>query len=56
MVVWVIPIDIYRVVERGFDPRWYQSIDYKISICCLIAKNIAFRRKSKDRLSDAESE
>jgi hypothetical protein len=55
MVVRVIQIDIYSAVDREFEPRWYQSIDYKISICCFTDKHVAFRSKSIDRLSDAES-
>jgi hypothetical protein len=35
-------------VDRGFEPRSGQAKEYKIGICCLSAKNAAFRRKSKD--------
>ena len=39
------------VVERGFEPQSGQTKDYKIGICCYSAKNVALRRKSKDRLT-----
>ena len=28
-------------VERGFEPRWDQTKDYYIGICCLSAKHAA---------------
>jgi hypothetical protein len=37
-------------VDRGFEPRWGQTKDYKIGICCFSAKHAALRRKSKDWL------
>jgi hypothetical protein len=38
------------VVDRGFVPQSGQTKDYKIGICCFIAKHVALRRKSKDWL------
>ena len=35
------------VVERGFQPRFGQTKDYKIAICCISAKHAALRSKSK---------
>ena len=32
------------VVERGFEPRSGQTIDYKIGSCCFSAKHAAIRR------------
>ena len=46
-------------VDRGFEPRSGQTIDYKIGICCFSTKHAALRRKSKDWLAlnqDNESE
>jgi hypothetical protein len=37
-------------VDRGFEPRSYQTKDYKIGICCFSAKHAALRKKSKDWL------
>jgi hypothetical protein len=34
-------------VDRVFEPRWGQTEDYKIGICCFSAKHAALRRKSK---------
>jgi hypothetical protein len=38
------------VVERGFEPRSGQTIDYKLGMCCFSAKHEASRRKNKDWL------
>jgi hypothetical protein len=38
-------------VNRGFEPRWGQTKDYNIVICCFSAKQAALRRKSKDWLA-----
>jgi hypothetical protein len=38
-------------VDRGFNPQSGQTKDYKIGICCISAKHIALRRKSKDWLA-----
>ena len=46
-------------VDRGFEPRSGQTIDYTIGICCFSTKHAALRRKSKDWLAlnqDNESE
>jgi hypothetical protein len=41
---------VLSMVERGFEPRSYQTKDYKIGICRFSAKHAAIRRKSKDWL------
>ena len=38
------------VVDREFEPRFGQTKDYEIGICCFSAKHRALRRKSKDWL------
>ena len=38
-------------VDRGFEPQWGQTKDYKICICCFSIKDAALRRKSKDWLA-----
>jgi hypothetical protein len=38
-------------VDRGFEPWSSQTKDYKIGICCYLAKHAALRRKSKDWLA-----
>ena len=38
------------VVGRGFETRSGQTKDYKIAICCFLAKHTALRRKRKDWL------
>ena len=38
-------------VDRGFKPRWDETKDFKIDICCFSAKHAALRRKSKDWLA-----
>jgi hypothetical protein len=38
-------------VDRGFEPRSGQTIDYKIGICCFSTKHAALWRKSKDWLA-----
>ena len=38
-------------VSRGFEPRWGQTKDYKIGICCFSSEHAALRRKSKDWLA-----
>ena len=46
-------------VDRGFEPRSGQTIDYTIGICCFSTKHAALKRKSKDWLArnqDNESE
>jgi hypothetical protein len=35
-------------VDRVFEPRSGQTIDYKIGISCISATHVALRRKSKD--------
>ena len=34
-------------VDRGFEPRWGEINDYKISMCCFSAEQTALRRKIK---------
>ena len=36
------------VVDRGFEPQWANTKDYKIGICCFSAKQAKLRRNSKD--------
>jgi hypothetical protein len=38
-------------VGRGFEPRLDQTKDYKIGMCCFLAKHAALRRNSKDVLA-----
>jgi hypothetical protein len=38
-------------VDRGFEPRWGQTKDYKIGMCCFSAKHAPLRRKNKDWLA-----
>jgi hypothetical protein len=38
-------------VDRGFEPRWGKTKEYKIGMCCFSAKQVALRRKSKDWLA-----
>ena len=40
-----------RAVYRGFEPQSDQTNDYKIGICGISAKHVAFRNKSKDWLA-----
>ena len=40
-----------RSVDRGFEPSWGQTKDYKIDICYFSAKHATLRRKSKDWLA-----
>ena len=37
--------------DRGCEPRSGQTKDYKMGICCISAKHIVLRRKSKDWLT-----
>ena len=39
------------VVDRGFEPRSFQTKDYKIGICCFSAKHTALRSNNKHRLA-----
>jgi hypothetical protein len=39
------------VVDREFKPRWGQTKDYKIGICCCFSKHGTLRKKSKDMLA-----
>jgi hypothetical protein len=38
-------------VDHGFEPRWGQTKNYVIGICCFSAKHAALRSKSKDWLA-----
>ena len=31
-------------IDRGFEPRWGKTKDYKLGICCFSAKHAALRR------------
>ena len=42
-------------VDRGFESRSGQTIDYKSGICCFSTKHAAFRRKSKDWLAQNQN-
>jgi hypothetical protein len=42
------------VADRGYEPRSGQIKDYKIGICCFIAKHSALERK-KQKLVGSES-
>jgi hypothetical protein len=42
-------------VERGFEPRSNQNIDYQIVFCCFPAKHAALRKKSKDWLAQNQN-
>ena len=37
----------YIAVDRGFEPRWSQTNDYKYGICCFSAKHTSLRIKNK---------
>ena len=39
------------VINRVFEPRWSQTKDLSIGICCFSTKTTALRRKSKDWLA-----
>ena len=40
----------WSVVDRGFESRSGQTIDYEIGICCFSSKCAALSKKSKNRL------
>jgi len=47
------PVDILQIYKMAslkseFEPRSWQTKDYKIGICCFSAKHAALSRKSKD--------
>jgi hypothetical protein len=44
----MVGIHSSNVVDRGFEPRWGQTKDYKI--CYFSAKDALLRRKTKDWL------
>ena len=46
----MVSVLVSSAVDRGFEPWSGQARDYNISICCLFAKHVALRRKSKDWL------
>ena len=47
----IVSVLASSAVDRGFEPRSGQTIEYKIDICCFSAKQTALRRKSKDCLA-----
>ena len=44
----MVSVLVVNAIDRGFEPRSGQTIDYKIGTCCFSAKHAALRRKSKD--------
>ena len=38
-------------VDRGFEPRFGQTKDYEIDICCIPSNHAALRSKNKDWLA-----
>ena len=42
---------VSQVVDRGFEPRYGQTKDYKIVIYCFSAKHTALRNRSNDWLA-----
>jgi hypothetical protein len=51
----VVSVLGWRAVDRGFEPRFGQSMDYYIGMCCFSAKQAALRRKSKDWLAQNQN-
>jgi hypothetical protein len=47
----VVSVLASSAVDRGFEPRSVQDIDYKIGICSLSANHAALRRNTKDWLA-----
>ena len=47
----MISILALSAVDCGFEPQSGQTNDYEICICCISAKHLALRRKSKDWLA-----
>ena len=43
----MVSVLVSSEVDRGFEPRSGQTLDYKIGICCFSTKHAALRRKSK---------
>ena len=43
----IVSVLASSVVDREFEPRSFQTKDYKICISCFSAKHAALRRKSK---------
>ena len=48
IAIW---LHLYICFDRGFEPQWGQTKDYKIGICCFSAKRSALGGKSKDWLA-----
>jgi len=46
----IISMVTTSVVDHGFEPRSYQTKDYRIGICCFFIKHESLRRKTKDWL------
>ena len=49
----IVSVLVSSAVDRGggFEARSDQTKDYKLGVCCFLAKHAALRRKSKDWLS-----
>ena len=47
----IVSVLALSVVDHGFKPRWGQTKDCKIGICCFSTKHAALRRKSKHWLA-----
>jgi hypothetical protein len=43
--------EIKSAVDRGVEPRYGQTKDYTIGMCCFSAKHTTLTRKSKDWLA-----
>jgi hypothetical protein len=51
----MVSVLAWSVVDRGFEPRFGQTKDYYIGMCCFSAKQAALRRKSKDWLAQNQN-
>ena len=40
------------VVDRGFDPKWGETKNYKIGICCFFSNHATLRIKREKKLTD----
>ena len=39
-------VSMFASLDRGFEPLWGKTKDFKIGICCFSAKHAALRRKT----------
>ena len=51
----IVSVFASSAVDRRFEPRFGQTKDYTICICCCCAKHTALRRKSKDWLAQNQN-